>query len=196
MKKKWIDHTGQEIPAAYVPKLDKNRDRVARLYAKKAIALRDKLTTFKEELLEACDNLYDQMLAEHKVHPKTKGGFSVTSFDKSIKIEININERVEFDDRIQVAQELINEYIESKSGGMDKDIRQIVNLAFQTRKGRLDVKRVLGLFQLNIQDKKWVEAMEVLKKSISRNQTKRYARIWLKDKNGEYQAVDLNFSAL
>jgi hypothetical protein len=195
-KTKWIDPTGQEIPAQYVPKLDKMRDRTARRILKKAEDLSKRLAAFKEEAITAADAVYDAMLEENKIRKNSKGGYTITSFDKSIKVEISIQERIEFDDLIQVAQEKINEFLAEKTGGVDEDLRQIINLAFKTSKGQMDVKRVLSLFKLNIHHKKWLEAMEILKKSISRNITKRYMRVWKKDAAGEYKAVELNFSAL
>jgi hypothetical protein len=195
-KTKWIDPTGQEIPAQYVPKLDKMRDRTARRILKKAEDLSERMAAFKEEAVTAADAVYDAMLEENKIRKNSKGGYTITSFDKTIKIELSIQERIEFDDLIQVAQEKINEFLAEKTGGVDEDLRQIINLAFKTSKGQMDVKRVLSLFKLNIHHKKWLEAMDILKKSITRNITKRYMRVWKKDAAGEYKAVELNFSAL
>lgn len=195
-KKIWKDHNGQEIPSQYVPRLDKERDRVAQRIVKQALNLNERLSIFKIASIRICDTLFDSMMAEHKVKKNHKGNYSITSFDKDIKIEITIQERVEFDDLIQVAQEKINEYLEQKTGNIDNDLRQIINLAFKTTKGRMDVKRVLGLFKLNIKNKLWLEAMEILKKSISRNTSKRYMRVWKKDASGEYKTIELNFSSI
>jgi len=196
MKKQWIDHNGNEIPSQYVPKLDKERDRLAQRTLKKALDINKRLTAFKEESIAACDELFENMLKEYKVKKGGKGNYSISSFDKNIKIEISIQERVEFDDLIQVAQEKINEYIKDRTDGVGYDLQQIINLAFKTTKGRLDTKRVLSLFSLNIKNKIWLEAMDILKKSIHRNVSKRYMRVWQKDANGEYKGVDLNFSSI
>jgi len=196
MKKIWKDHNGNVIPAAYVPAIDKQRDRVAQKVLKQALYINEKLSAFKNESIEACDKVFEQMMSDNNVKKTGKGNFSITSFDKEIKIEISMQERVEFDDLIQVAQEKINEYLAEKTGGIDEDIRQIINLAFKTTKGQMDAKRVLSLFKLNIKNKKWLEAMEILKKSISRNVSKRYMRVWKKNELGEYKAVELNFSSL
>lgn len=195
-KKIWKDHNGDVIPTAYVPSLDKARDRVAQRVLKQAVDLNVRMAKFKDESLMACDALFDKMLEDHKVRKNSKGGYSISSFGKDIKIEISIQERVEFDDLIQVAQLKINEYLESKTHGIDTDLQQIINLAFKTTQGKMDVKRVLGLFKLNIKHHLWVEAMDILKKSISRNNSKRYLRVWKKADNGEYKAVDLNFSSI
>lgn len=195
-KKIWKDHNGNVIPVHYVPKLDKERDRAAQKVLKQALDLNLKLSDFKAKSIELCDDVFEKMLAEHNVKKDRKGNYSITSFDKDIKIEMNIQERVEFDDLIQVAQEKISEYLEEKTGGIDEDLRQIINMAFKTTKGQMDVKRVLGLFKLNIKNKKWLEAMDILKKSINRNTSKRYMRIWQKNAQGEYKSIELNFSSI
>lgn len=196
MKKIWKDHNGNVIPTPYVPAIDKQRDRAAQKVLKQALNLNEKLTAFKNDSIALCDAVFDKMMADFKVKKTGKGNYSITSFDKEIKIEISVQERVEFDDLIQVAQEKINDYLAEKTGGIDEDLRQIIDLAFKTTKGQMDVKRVLGLFKLSIRHKKWLEAMEILKKSITRNVSKRYMRVWKKNEQGEYKAVELNFSAL
>ncbi len=195
-RKIWTDHNGNVIPAPYVPAIDKERDRVAQKVLKQALNLNGKLTAFKQESIALCDAVFDKMMADFKVKKSGKGNYSITSFNKEIKIEISVQERVEFDDLILVAQEKIEEYLTEKTGGIDKELRYFIDRAFKTTKGKLDVKRVLELFKWNIKHKKWLEAMEILKKSISHNVSKRYMRVWKKNEMGEYKAVELNFSAL
>lgn len=195
-KKEWRNHKGELVPAPYVPKLDKEKERTALKVYSKASDLSVRLAEFKADALEACDKIYDKMLRDNNVSTGKKGNYTVTSFDKVYKIEVNVSERIEFDDQIQVAQAKINEYLEEKTEGIDNDLIQIINQAFKTTKGQMDTKSVLGLFQLKITHKKWREAMELIKQSISRNTSKRYMRIWKKDDNGEYRSVELNFSSI
>jgi len=191
--KTWKDLNGNEVPAMYVPALDKARERVALKYMAKAKKLNAQLTKFKEELLVDCDAVYAAMLSENNVKPKGRGGFSVSTFDRSVKIEISIQDRIEFDDLITVAHEKIKQYLEKVTEGVNHDIQLLINQAFETRK---DVKRIMGLFSLKIKHPLWVEAMALIQKSIKRNDSKRYARIFKKDSNGEYKNVELNFSSI
>ncbi len=195
-KKVWKNHSGDTVPAAYVPTLDKERERVALKIYNKAKRLNESLQAFKELALTEADAVFDKMLADNNVDRERKGNFSITTFDKQIKIEVNVQERIDFDDQIQVAQAKINEFIEQKTNGIDPELTELINSAFQTNKGRMDVKRVLSLFNLKINHPLWKEAMELIKQSISRNSSKRYMRVWKKDKNGEYLAVELNFSSI
>ena len=193
----WRDHLDREVPATYVPKIDKKKEKVALRYLKKAKYIHNKLEEFKAALLEDCDELYELMLEEAEIDEnKRKGNYTVTSFDKSVKIEVNVQERIEFDDHINMAQKKINQFLEEKTKGVDHDLAVLVNDAFKTSNGRLDTKRILGLFKLQIKGKLWEEAMELVKKSINRNNSKRYVRIFEKDIEGEYQNIELNFSSI
>ncbi len=85
-----------------MPKLDKDRERVTLKYLAKAKKLSEQLEKFKEELLEDCDKVYEGMLADNNVPGNSKGGFSLSTFNRDAKIEISIQERIEFDDLISV----------------------------------------------------------------------------------------------
>lgn len=195
-KKIWTNHLGQEVPASYVPTIDKKKERLAEKVLKDAKKLSKSLEDFKTKLMADADAIYEEMCNDADVTTGKKGNYSITSFDKEIKIEISVQERIEFDDKINLAQAKINEFIADKSAGVDHDLQLLINSAFATTKGRLDTKRILGLFKLNIKAKKWLDAMELIKQSIDRNSSKRYCRIWEKDKEGEYQSIELNFSSL
>ena len=74
--------------------------------------------------------------------------------------------------------------------------------AFQTSKGKLDTKKVLGLKKhtARIKNKdlkvEWERAMSVIDKSISRPSSKTYFKVWFKDEDGKYNPIELNFSAI
>lgn len=194
--KKWINHLGQEVPTAYVPTLDKKKEKAAIKYFKQAKKISEKLKELKTAVLEDCDSIYEEMCEAEDVRTGKKGNYTVQTFDKSIKIEVNVQERIDFDDQINLAQAKINEFLEEKTQGIDHDLQSLINSAFQTSKGRLDTKRILGLFKLNIKAAKWKQAMELIRKSIDRNISKRYVRIFERNDEGEYKAIELNFSSI
>lgn len=192
------DHNGNDIPSTYLHKIDKDKDAAAKRLHKKAQDLNSRLNAFKTELLETCDELYNRVLAENKVTIKenSKGGYSIMTVDKSIKIEITISETISFDDRIDVAQAKIKEFLAEKTKGIDLDLGTLINNAFETRKGQLDTKRVMGLMKLNITHHLWQEAMDLIRQSIQTNNSKRYVRIWERQSNLEYKAVKLDFASI
>ena len=197
MKKEWINHKGEKVPAPYVPAIDKKKERYTNKMLKEAEKLEKRLMQLKSDILTQGDELYAEILREAKIKAtERKGNYSLFSFDKSVKIEVSVQNRIEFNDNINLAQEKINEFLEKKSKGSDMELMELVNNAFKTKKGRLDSKRILGLFGLNIKNKTWLEAMELIKKSIETNNSKRYVNVWKRDAEGEYKIVQLNFSAV
>lgn len=195
--KTWLDHRGNEVPRDYVPKFDRyNEIQVAKIFSG-AVKLNEQIVRFKDMAYDIADALYAEMLREANIEPTSrKGNYTLTSFDKSVRIEVNINELIEFDENINLAQIKLREFIEKKTKGVDIDIVALINNAFTTRKGRLDKARIFGLFSLNIQDPIWNEAMELIRKSINRNMTVRYMEIAEKDENGRYNPIRLNFATV
>jgi len=195
-EKMYYDAAGNAIPAKFISKIDKERDKLVRKHINRAMQLNEHMTKFKNELLKECDQFFERMLKESNVRNLGKGNYTLSSFDKSYKIEISVQESITLDDNVQIAQAKLNEYIELITKGTNDDLRQIVNHAFQTRKGQLDVKRIISLFHLNITHPLWMDAMELLKKSLTRNISKRYIRLWVRKDDGSYKGIELNFSAI
>lgn len=195
--KQWYDHRGNAVPREYVPSSDKKKEsKVAKLFGK-ADKLSKQLQDFKIEAFEECDAIYSEMLAAANIKATArKGNYSVMSFDKSVKVEINVSDRIDFDDNITLSQLKLNEFILLKTKGADHELAALVNNAFTTRKGRLDKARVFSLLELNITHPIWIEAMELIRKSITVNSTVRYMEFARKTKEGKYEAVKLNFAAL
>lgn len=198
--KTMADASGLQIPVKLIPKHDIEADKIARRILAKAESLQERLIAFKQKSLEACDGWYRQLLEQMERNSKNtttlKGNFTMFSFDRSIKIEVRIGTKIEFDSNIDLAKIKIDEYLAEITRGSNEEVATIVNHAFTTTKGQLDAKRILQLFSLTIKHKLWIEAMDYLKSSIKTNITKRYMAIWKRDEQGEYQPLILQFSNL
>jgi len=196
--KKWIDHKGQEVPAKYVDNYTKSKEKVIEKIFAEAEKLNKLLYNFKMGSFIQCDQLYEQMFAINNVEKRqdAKGNYTLYTFDKSIKIEVSVQDIIDFDDRIQLAQEKINQFLEMKTAGADQDLSLLVNNAFKTTKGRLDKARVFSLFSLNITHPIWSEAIELIKKSITTNSTRRYISVSKRDEMGKYNIINLNISSI
>ena len=194
--KVFTDKDGNNIPSTYILKSERDSHAACEKLFKKAHDLSTRLSVFKTEAFALCDDLFAQLMLDNKVviRDNAKGGYSLTTIDKSIKVEVRISETIHFDDRINLAQELIKQYLEEVTKDANPDLATLVNNAFKSNKNGLDVKSIIGLFKLTITHTKWVQAMELLKQSMQVNNTKRYMRIFKKDDQGDYQQVKLDFS--
>jgi len=195
-KKIWVDYQGNEVPLKYVSTYDKKKEKVITKVFAEAQKINATLEAFKKMMFAECDKLFDEMFKANDLEKVAQKNYTLFSFDKGLKIEVTTQDVVDFDDRIQLAQAKINEYLKIKTDGADQELSILVNNAFKTKKGRLDKARIFGLFPLKINHHLWVEAMELIKKSIMTNYTRRYATIYVRDEEGKYNQVQLNFSAL
>lgn len=197
----WLDESGNQTQYSRLFKYEKLMEKNAIKIAKEAIKINQSLASFKLQVAEMCEEVYDQYLKDKQVDKigKGKGNFTWFNFDRSIKIEMSINERITFDDMgITTCKELLNQFLDENIDSKNSIIKEMVNDAFNTSRGKLDAKKVMNLlrYESKVKDHKFQEAMRVLKDSIRRPSSKSYYRIWCMDEAGEYQNIDLNFSSI
>ncbi|HCS21073.1 MAG TPA: hypothetical protein DIW47_11030 [Bacteroidetes bacterium] len=196
----WKDETGQAIPVSRTTKGERLRERAAAKLLADSLKANKQLQALKELVTDVCQQVYDVSLQETSTEGKNrKGNFTWYNFDRSIKVEVSVSERIEFDDlTIQACKEKLNEFIEQGTKTVDDFMRTLILSAFETSGGRLDAKKVLSLKKYKTRTKEplYHEAMDLLDQSIRRPESKTYFRIWVKDHEGKYQNVDLNFSSI
>jgi hypothetical protein len=198
----WKDESGAEIPYKRIKESERLRESKAFQLAKQAVELHDKLKAFKIMMLETCNEVVETIRAENKIKTDSKGNYTWYNFDHSIKIEVNVNDLIRFDETlIDGAKEKLMQLIDENISG-DSFIKGIIAEAFQTRTHKLDTRRILGLKRytsriINLKIKaKWNEAMELIEKSIRRPESRTYLRVFIKDEKDGYTPVDLNFSSI
>jgi hypothetical protein len=201
--KTWTDEKGMEIPYSRTTKYERKAQKQTKRLLNEALKINGKLHAFKEEVAKAAEDLWMEALKEAGSSAKeSKGNITIYNFDRTIKMEVNVSERIEFDDAlITAAKEKFDEFLDANTTGVDEMIRMLIHDAFETVRGKLDTKRVMSLvsYRQRINDKKYPnfhEAIDLIEKSIRRPSSKKYFRIWYRDEAGEYQNVDLNFSSI
>jgi hypothetical protein len=173
------DHLGNAVAVRYVPKIDKERDRVVRRLFARARKLSGELAAFRVECLEQIEAFLDWEAAQSECPTRgAKGNVTLPSFDGTMKVSRARQDSIEFDERLQMARQLIREYIADKAEGIDRDLQLIIDDAFNGNGGRLNTARVLGLLKLQIAGAKWKQAMDLIKDSIRVTATREYARFY------------------
>lgn len=200
-QKFWKDEQGIEIPYTRVTAHERTCETTINKALVTAQKIHNQLTAFKAEVETMAQELYESFLAEHNVAKigKGKGNMTFYNFDRSVKMEVSVNELITFDDNlIKLAKEKLDDFIASSISGTEAFIKDLVMSAFETSRGRLDTKKVLSLKKhtSRIKDARYHEAMKLIDESIRHVDSKTYFRVWAKDHLGEYQSVDLNFSSI
>ena len=175
-----VDASGQAIPTAYVPKIDKARDRLVRRLAKDAEKLSAALLAHKIKCLK---EIAAFQASTAKLYGVTlggdKNGIILTSFDGTVRIERRASETLAFDERLLLAQQLINEWLAERTAGVDHDLVTLVNKAFRNaRNSGLRFGEVIRLTKLDIKGEKWLKAMTLIRESITVQSSRTHCRFY------------------
>jgi len=192
------DSQGRQVPEELVKDIDKLRDQTVRRIADEAVKMKDVLNQFKERIRDEIYSFVEKSAGEYGVKwGGKKGNVSLNTYDGKYRLLVQMNDNITFDERLQVARELIAKCLNKWSDGARQEIKLLINDAFQVDKtGKISTARVLGLRRLDIQDKDWQKAMAAITESIQITGTKQYLRVYERDDNGEYQMIPLDVAAL
>jgi len=192
------DTQGRLVPVGMVSEIDKTRDDLIYEIVSQAEDLSKILGDFKKGVMD--DIAAFISLSAEKYGAEIggeKGNVTLMSFDGKYKIVRSISDRIEFDERLQVAKELIDECITEWSDGSRDEVKVLINDAFYVdKKGKLNTNRILGLRRLNITDEKWKQAMDAIGESITVSGSKAYVRIYERRTDGAYKQINLDLAAL
>ena len=89
---------------------------------------------------------------------------------------------ITFNEQIQVAKQLIDEYLDELTKDSNPELKTIVSAAFRLRQGRIDVKSVLKLREYNINDERWKKAMDIIDDAKQIVSTKKCLRLYVRNK--------------
>ena len=197
-KEYMTDSQGKLVPADIVSDIDKARDGVVRDTMSKVLAMQAELREFKGRIMGDLKSFIELSSERFGVQiGGKKGNVTLTSYDGEYKIVIAVNEHIYFDERLQVAKELIDECIKEWSEGARSEIQALVNDAFYVDKqGKLNTNRILGLRRLAIEHPKWKKAMDAITESIQVSGSKEYVRFYRRNNNGAYDQVSLDLASL
>lgn len=193
------DAKGALWPKETVREIDLLRDALVREIVGKAKTQSGQLAQFKAGVFGDIEAFVQ--LSGEKYGVKmggVKGNVSLLTFDGRYKVQRSIAEYLAFDERLQIAKELVNECIHLWSEGSRAEIRALINGAFQVDKeGRVNTARILSLRRLAIEDEKWNRAMQAISESIQVAGSKTYFRVYERIGDTEqYQPISLDIAAV
>ncbi|MGP8432014.1 DUF3164 family protein [Paraburkholderia fungorum] len=192
------DARGHLIPESLIKPIDQTRDTLVRELIDRARVLSREIGDFKSHAIGNIDAFVQLSVEQYGVKVGgVKGNLTLHSFDGQFKVQIAQAERMQFDERLQAAKQLIDECIKVWSQGSRDEIKVLVQSAFQTDKeGKINTGRVLALRRLGIDDDRWQTAMKAIGESLQVIGSKEYVRFYERvGDTDQYQAINLDIAA-
>nr|WP_318717174.1 DUF3164 family protein [uncultured Treponema sp.] len=193
------DAQGRLVPIAAIKPIDLKRHEAVSAIMAETFKERDRLIDFKKRIwLEVQDFLtVSAKESGAKKFGGAKGNVTLTSFDGKFKVMVAVNDTIQFNEKLQVAKQLIDKCIASWSEGANENLRAIVDDAFNVGKsGLVSTSRVLGLRRLNIKDSTWKKAMDAITESMQVASSKTYMRFYERQSDGSYKQIPLDVANL
>lgn len=192
------DARGALVPINSIKPSDLMRDDLIKEIIAKVTPLNAQLAELKRDVINDLRSFIDISANEYGVAlGGKKGNVTLTSFDGSYRIQIAMQDTLHFDERLQAAKQLIDECLHEWTQNSGAELKTIVQAAFDVNKeGQINTSRVLGLRRLNIQNEKWLQAMNILSDSIQVQASKEYVRFYQRNKDGKYELINLDIATL
>lgn len=190
------DSKGRLIPVEKVQPIDLERDQLVKQVIADAKAVSKSITELKKDTMDELDAFLKNAAKNYKTKfGGKKGNLTLYSFDGRFKITHTVSDRITFDERLQIAKQLVDECISKWSKGSNENIKLLVNDAFYVDKqGKINKEKILGLRRLKIRDSKWKQAMQAIDDSIQVVDSKPYIRCYERTEAGDYKQINLDMA--
>jgi hypothetical protein len=174
------DAKGALVPLEMVKAADKLEDETVRKIMGFARDLSARIARFRGHTmtdLGEFDALLDQEYGTRK--GGKKGNRTYQSFDGLMKVSVAVADFVDFGPQLQIAKTLIDECLNEWAADSRPEIRAIVTRAFNTDKeGQINRSEIFMLLRLQIEDERWLRAMEAIRDAMRVTGSKEYVRFY------------------
>ena len=199
-EKTMLDGQGQAVPVRYVKPYDRKRDLLARRVLTRWLKAREAIRRVYAETDADMAAIESEAVNGRTGNRKLgqKGNFQFCSFDGLVQVARSARYELRFDERLRVAQEIIESIIAEKADGIDEDLATLLRGVFRpTSDGLLSQARVMGLFRLKLKHARWQEAMDLIRESIESRRGKTLLTVRVRsNRDAEWESVLLDIAAV
>ncbi|NIZ13929.1 DUF3164 family protein [Phaeobacter sp. HF9A] len=171
---------------------DKLQDQTVREIIGYALSLSAEVSRFKQHTFEDI-GAFEAILAGQygaTVGGK-KGNKTLMSYDGLFKVQVQVADLIDFGPELQVAKSLVDECLTEWAADARPEIRDIVTRAFNTDKaGQINRSEIFMLLRLEIEDERWLRAMQAIRDAIRVVGSKTYVRCY------QRPALDAGWNAI
>ncbi|WP_339745638.1 DUF3164 family protein [uncultured Maricaulis sp.] len=174
------DAKGSLVPIEIIKPADQLEDEVVRKVMEHARDLSGQIARFRGHTFTDLGE-FDALLEQEygSTRGGRKGNRSYQSFDGLMKVQVAVQDHIDFGPQLQVAKQLIDECLNEWAAASRPELRAIVTRAFNTDKpGQVNRSEIFMLLRLDIEDGRWVRAMEAIREAMRVTGSKTYLRFY------------------
>jgi len=174
----WENKQGDLVHKDLIPADKQLEDDFVEALVQKANNMHDVLATFKNEAFEEC-MAFVEILRDRYSMVKIKsdiGSVTFKNYNGTKVVQIQVAKILVFDNKINLAKEKLDEYLNEITNNSSSDIKTIITRAFNVDNGKVDTKQILSLKTYEIEHPKWLEAMALIDDAVEIASTKSYIR--------------------
>lgn len=194
----WNDEAGNKVATSILKTSEKAYEKLTFDVAKNALKVSKQLSKLKQQMAVAMDKAIEAFKADYSgKKTEFKGNYTIQNFDGSIRFCISVSNPIKFDDlTIDAARTQLQEFLKDGISAKDDAIKQMILDAFETSRGKLDVKKILSLqrYADRIPDQRYQDAMQLIQSAIRRPATCTYYQIYVRNEQGKYDSIPLSLS--
>lgn len=192
-----IDAKGSYVPLSMVKAQHKLEDETVRKIMEFAVSLNEQITRFRGHTMTDLGD-FDALIAQNygaKVGG-AKGNRTYQTFDGLMKVQIQVQELIDFGSELHVAKSLIDECLNEWSADSRPEIQSIVTRAFNTdSEGKINRSEIFMLLRHEIEDPRWTRAMDAIRDAMRVTGSKEYIRFYRRAKNTDaWQPVTIDMA--
>ena len=191
------DAQGKLVPLGTVKPQHVLEDQSVRKIISYAEELNKRIARFRDHTFDDVTEFLN-LLAEQYGGQRggRKGNITLTSYDGTRKVVIQVQDHLDFGPELNTAKGLVDECIRDWGEGSHDHIRALVEHAFQVDKhGQINRAQLFKLGRLEIDDPKWVQAMQALRDAVRVVGSKEYVRFYKRASNRDrWEAITIDLA--
>lgn len=176
-----------------------DRDEIVGFLVDGAMRIHNDMVVFKNVAVDEMEEFYEKAKAYGDVRSNSKGGFGLRSNDGLFKVVLDRNTKVEYDERANLAEKLIREFLADMVKKRDQKAYEIITTLLQRGKdGNFNPAAVAALLKWedSYEDERWVKAMQLFKESHNIIEIGMNVSFYKKNNEEKDEAISLTFSSI
>jgi hypothetical protein len=178
---------------------EQERDQMVKTLVHAAISLHENMKAFKLEAMTRLEDFTAKANLYGDIKKHSKGGFSLRTTDSEMMVSYDRNTQPEYDERAQLAEELLKQFLEDMIKKRDvKMFRTITALMSRNKEGQYYPSRINALLKIkdNYDDVRWLKAMELFEESYRNRLVSYTVTFYQKGNDGKDKNIPLTFASL